>query len=330
MHAEEPLLEQLLVRELARLEDDTHRFGMSGVAAAHVLVIRRLRRAAGVADFGADHAGDLAQDLFHAPEASAREYRDLQAGLTAGALTGSRLAARVLGIGGRSQQRGSGLAAGGEEVLVLRVSLARQLGGGNEAKRRRVDAVARPRRRRTVVEQMPEVCLSAARQHFGADHTVTRVGGGDHPLGLDRPRKARPAGAGVELVGRAEQRLAARHIDVQAGFVIVPVLVVERRLGGGVLRDLVCDRRQPLAQLGIRRLRIDASGSTAGRSPGTRRRRLDGRRVHANLRLAATGYEQQHRRDAEEQTSNANTALQIVHDPRRRVYAPLYRETRRG
>jgi len=49
---------------------------------------------------------------------------------------------------------------------------------------------------------------------------------------------------GVELLVRAEQRLAGHDVDVEAGRVVVPVRVVERRLGAGVLCDLVLEVRQ--------------------------------------------------------------------------------------
>src|SRR5437667_298810 len=53
VHAEEPLLEQVGVRQLRRVEDDAYRFGVAGPAAVHVAV-RGGRRAgaAGVADVG--------------------------------------------------------------------------------------------------------------------------------------------------------------------------------------------------------------------------------------------------------------------------------------
>ena len=43
----------------------------------------------------------------------------------------------------------------------------------------------------------------------------------------------------VELLGRSEQRLAGDDVDVQAGFLVVPELVVERRLGAALLGDVV-------------------------------------------------------------------------------------------
>jgi hypothetical protein len=43
------------------------------------------------------------------------------------------------------------------------------------------------------------------------------------------PRCATEPGAAVELADRGEQRLAGHDVDVDAGLLIVPVLVPERR-----------------------------------------------------------------------------------------------------
>lgn len=68
---------------------------------------------------------------------------------------------------------------------------------------------------------------------------------------LERLREARPACAGIVLVERAEQRLAGYDVHVNPGLVIVPVLVVKRRLGVIVPRHGVLNGRQLLLQLGI-------------------------------------------------------------------------------
>src|SRR5262245_50229631 len=75
VHAEEPA-EQLLVRQPGRVEYDAHRFGVAGPTGLHLLVGGVGGVAAGVADDGLDHAGDLPQDLLHPPEAAARQQGD--------------------------------------------------------------------------------------------------------------------------------------------------------------------------------------------------------------------------------------------------------------
>src|SRR5689334_3203035 len=92
-----------------------------------------------------------------------------------------------------------------------------------------------------------------------------------HAAAVDRAREARPAGAGVELVERAEERLAAHDVDVDAGGVVVPVGVVERRLGAVLLRHLVLLGGEPLAQLGVARLRRRGHGCVSSDCDGDRR-----------------------------------------------------------
>ena len=70
---------------------------------------------------------------------------------------------------------------------------------------------------------------------------------------LDRLDEARPAGAGVELVGRGEERLARDHVHVDAGLVVVPELVAERRLGGAALGDVVLLGGELALELGVGR-----------------------------------------------------------------------------
>src|SRR3989454_10493086 len=71
---------------------------------------------------------------------------------------------------------------------------------------------------------------------------------------LEPLREARPPGAGLELVERAEQRLPRHDVHVDPGLVVVPELVCERPLGGVVLGHLVLQRSQRAPQLGVARL----------------------------------------------------------------------------
>ena len=80
---------------------------------------------------------------------------------------------------------------------------------------------------------------------------------------LDGPREARPARARLELVERAEERLAGRDVDVDPRLVVVPELVPERRFGRVVLRHFELQRRQLLLQLRHGRL-----GERLGRHGG--------------------------------------------------------------
>src|SRR3989454_472900 len=135
--------------------------------------------------------------------------------------------------------------------LVLRVPLHRQPLHRDEAQRRGVDAVAQARRRRAVVEQVAQVGIRVRRADLGAHHEERPVRLLLDVLGLERLGEARPAGAGLELVERAEQRLSGDDVHVDAGPVIVPVLVRESPLCPLVLRHVVLQRRERASQLGV-------------------------------------------------------------------------------
>src|SRR5262245_4639337 len=66
-------VEQLLVAHLGRVVDDLDRLGMSGAAVRDLLVAGIGAAPAGIARGGADHALDLVEVGFHAPEAAAGE-----------------------------------------------------------------------------------------------------------------------------------------------------------------------------------------------------------------------------------------------------------------
>ena len=82
------------------------------------------------------------------------------------------------------------------------------------------------------------------RPHLGADHPVAQVRLLDHVGRIDRHREARPAAARVELLGGGEQRLSGDDVHVDAGLLLVPELVVERRLGGALLGHRILPRVQ--------------------------------------------------------------------------------------
>src|SRR2546428_6412746 len=88
---------------------------------------------------------------------------------------------------------------------------------------------------------------------FHPTHAVRGVAVLRDVVRLDRLDEARPAGARVELVGGGEERLPRDHVHVDAGLVVVPERVPERRLGGATLGDVVLFRRQPALELGIGR-----------------------------------------------------------------------------
>src|SRR3954462_12863241 len=74
--------------------------------------------------------------------------------------------------------------------------------------RHAVDTVAQARRRRAVLEDVPEMAAAGGTMDFGADHAMAVVHRSLHRA-LDRVVEARPAGATLELQFRFEQRLIA-------------------------------------------------------------------------------------------------------------------------
>ena len=135
-----------------------------------------------------------------------------------------------------------------EQMRVLAVAFLDELRRGDEAHRRGVHAVAHAGRTRAVVEQVAEVRVGVSRANLRARHAQRAIGLRRDVLGHERTREARPAGAGLELVGRAEERLAGDDVHVNARLVVVPICVLERPLGGFVLRDLVLQRRELFLQ----------------------------------------------------------------------------------
>src|SRR5262245_33092603 len=154
---------------------------------------------------------------------------------------------------------GMGLSAGRlEQTGVFAVALVLQSGDGDEPQRRAVDAVAQTAGARAVREEVAEVAFPVPAADLGANHPVRRVGVLDHVGWLQRSGEAGPAGAAVELVVRAEEWLSRGDVHVDPGLVVVPVLVLKRRLGARLLGDLVLQRRQTAAQLVIARLSVHA------------------------------------------------------------------------
>jgi hypothetical protein len=71
----------------------------------------------------------------------------------------------------------------------------------------------------------------------------------DHAGSIDGSAETRPTGAGIELVQGTKERLAGDNVHVDAGLVIVPIGIPERRLGPALLRHRKLLRAEGLAQL---------------------------------------------------------------------------------
>src|ERR1700722_17512736 len=158
-----------------------------------------------------------------------------------------------------------GVGRGLEERAVGAVALALQVIDRDEPQGGGVDAVAQaPGLGGPVVEYVAQVAVAVGGADLGPEHQVAEVPSLDHVAGLDRHGEARPAGAAVVLVDRCEQRLTGHDVDVDAGLLVVPELVLERRLGALLLGDPVLLRRQPLDGLGVLAVVVRHVSSFAG------------------------------------------------------------------
>ena len=76
---------------------------------------------------------------------------------------------------------------------------------------------------------------------FHADRVIVArfdVGGDEWPC------EARPAGARFVFIERTKKDFSGNDVHVNPGFVIIPVQVIKRSFGGGLLGDLILQRRE--------------------------------------------------------------------------------------
>src|SRR5262245_59964727 len=84
----------------------------------------------------------------------------------------------------------------------------------DEEERLRIDAMADAGGRRPIVEHVAQVAVAPGAEDFGSAHAMAAVGFGRDILGAHRLEEAWPAGAGVELGGRGEERQLAAYAGV--------------------------------------------------------------------------------------------------------------------
>ncbi|MPN51518.1 hypothetical protein SDC9_199166 [bioreactor metagenome] len=110
----------------------------------------------------------------------------------------------------------------------------------DETKRGAVDAVADTVRRLRLTEKhMPQVRVARAAPDLRPFHKMRAVAKMHERIFIDPAGKARPPAGTVKLVFGGEERLACRDVHVDPACGMLPILVTERRLGGGFLRDLI-------------------------------------------------------------------------------------------
>ena len=86
---------------------------------------------------------------------------------------------------------------------------------------------------------MSQVRIGDMAAHFGAAHVVAEIIVFGNGRGVNRVGEARPAAAGIEFVGRAEQGFAADNVHINAGFEQMVVFVAEGVFGRAVLGNLI-------------------------------------------------------------------------------------------
>src|SRR6266403_6182197 len=121
----------------------------------------------------------------------------------------------------------------------------------HEIQRRGVDAIAKPGRPWPVGENVAEMRITSAAEHFLARHPMARVSIHFNFRFIDRRREARPSGTGVIFRFGAKQRLAAANADVRSRRVGIFILTSSRWLRALSTGHLVLPGRQDLPPFGV-------------------------------------------------------------------------------
>ena len=125
---------------------------------------------------------------------------------------------------------------GGFAALAGRSRCRARASGLHEPERYRIDAVAKPRRLRTVIEQIAEVRIATPTGDLTVRVTAARLAV-LHVLLGDRLPEARPPGSGVELRRGAEERRPAAAAAKDSLLVQIPI-----RAGESALRTSIATR----------------------------------------------------------------------------------------
>jgi hypothetical protein len=120
----------------------------------------------------------------------------------------------------------------------------------------------------------------------------------DYFFNHERLAEAGPPATGIEFVKRTEKRFAGNNVDVNAGFMIVPEFVAERRLGVGVLSYLELHRGKLLFQFVSRKFLKILHGTISGLNCCDRR--VWRRRLRLGSRAAGEGSAGQGRADCKQ------------------------------
>jgi len=127
----------------------------------------------------------------------------------------------------------------------------------------RIDGVALSGRRRRVGKEMAKVGIASFGAHLSALHVVRSVRFLDEEIFRDRFGKRGKAGAAIEFVERSEEWFTGNDIDVDAGALVLPELVLEGGLCATFPHDKILVRFQSPSQSGVARdgpVRIETPG----------------------------------------------------------------------
>ena len=83
-------------------------------------------------------------------------------------------------------------------------------------------------------------------ENFSPFHSKSAIGFFRDVALVDRFGETGPTGAAVEFIERSKKGFAADKIDIDAGAMIVPILVSKRRFGAALLGDAILLRRELL------------------------------------------------------------------------------------
>src|SRR5277367_2410950 len=89
---------------------------------------------------------------------------------------------------------------------------------------------------RTIIEYMAEMRIAFSTRYRSPNHAIAQVSGAANVLRRDRLPEARPAGSGIKLRLRVEQRVVAADAAVQTFVVQLPILSRIRDFGISVTR----------------------------------------------------------------------------------------------
>src|SRR5438874_4983517 len=117
------------------------------------------------------------------------------------------------------------------------VTFAFHLFDWNEMEGGRVDGVTLSGGRFWVGKEMAKVGIASFGAHLGALHIVRSVHVLDEQIFRDRFAECGHADATVEFVERSEEWFAGNDIDVDAGALVVPELILESPLGATFPHD---------------------------------------------------------------------------------------------